>query len=229
MMTFISRDKTQRHSVFWKTGAVLFWLLLWQLASMGLQQEILLASPVSVAVKLGQLVFTADCVRISSGFNPGNSAGRPGIPLLGVLCAASAVDNSHKVNTRGLFYYLMPYLDSLQESVSVYLFSHGTSRDLYKYIPGHPEYGSKAAGDGPGVFHGNRKKDRVYLCIPAAALPYIWVQPCSGTVLEGWHGGRGDRDSCRFYRRKALPCQDILKYSRLIRVDHCNYRRKLFI
>ena len=76
MMTFISRDKTQRHSVFWKTGAVLFWLLLWQLASMGLQQEILLASPVSVAVKLGQLVFTADFwtsvsfsfIRIVSGF-----------------------------------------------------------------------------------------------------------------------------------------------------------------
>lgn len=76
MKIFTSKDKLQRYSALWKIGAVLFWLLLWQLASMGLKQEILLASPVSVAGKLGQLVFTAEFwtsvffsfIRIVSGF-----------------------------------------------------------------------------------------------------------------------------------------------------------------
>ncbi len=39
-----------------RAGAVLFWLLVWQAASMALKQEILLASPVSVAARLGGLV-----------------------------------------------------------------------------------------------------------------------------------------------------------------------------
>lgn len=39
-----------------KTGAIVFWLLVWQAASMALKQEILLASPVSVAVRLLALV-----------------------------------------------------------------------------------------------------------------------------------------------------------------------------
>ena len=40
--------------------AVLFWLLLWQLGSMALNQEILLVSPLQVLVRLGALVLTAD-------------------------------------------------------------------------------------------------------------------------------------------------------------------------
>lgn len=39
-----------------KAGAILFWLLVWQAASMILKQEILLASPVSVAVRLFGLI-----------------------------------------------------------------------------------------------------------------------------------------------------------------------------
>ena len=39
---------------------VLFWLLLWQLGSMALNQEILLVSPLQVVVRLGALVLTAD-------------------------------------------------------------------------------------------------------------------------------------------------------------------------
>ena len=40
--------------------AVLFWLLLWQLGSMALNQEILLVSPLQVVARLGALVLTAD-------------------------------------------------------------------------------------------------------------------------------------------------------------------------
>ena len=59
-----------------KAPAILFWLLVWQAASMKLEQEILLASPVSVVKKLGELVCTGDfwrsaafsCGRIGAGF-----------------------------------------------------------------------------------------------------------------------------------------------------------------
>ena len=40
--------------------AVLFWLLLWQLGSMALDQEILLVSPLQVLLRLGQLLMTGD-------------------------------------------------------------------------------------------------------------------------------------------------------------------------
>lgn len=58
------------------TAAILFWAAVWQLASMGLKQEILLASPVSVALRLKDLILTADFwssvafsfLRIVSGF-----------------------------------------------------------------------------------------------------------------------------------------------------------------
>lgn len=56
--------------------AVLFWLLLWQLESMALDQEILLVSPLQVLLRLGQLLMTGDFYgsvlfslgRIASGF-----------------------------------------------------------------------------------------------------------------------------------------------------------------
>lgn len=40
--------------------AVLFWIAVWQIASMWLGQEILLASPVSVIRRLFELIFTCD-------------------------------------------------------------------------------------------------------------------------------------------------------------------------
>ena len=50
--------------------AVFFWITIWQFASMYLGQEILLASPVSVIRRLGQLIVTADFWR-SIGFSFG--------------------------------------------------------------------------------------------------------------------------------------------------------------
>lgn len=45
---------------FW---AVIFWLLVWQLASMALDQEILLVSPLRVLARLGELMLTSDFYR----------------------------------------------------------------------------------------------------------------------------------------------------------------------
>ena len=39
-----------------RAAAAVFWIVLWQFAAMGLGQEILLASPVSVIRRLGELV-----------------------------------------------------------------------------------------------------------------------------------------------------------------------------
>lgn len=75
-LSITSGDLNDRKN--WRTRvlAVLFWLLIWQAASMNLGQEILLASPVSVVKKLGELICTGgfwrsaafSCSRIASGF-----------------------------------------------------------------------------------------------------------------------------------------------------------------
>ena len=55
MMTSIMQDKKNIHSrssrITVRIMAVAFWLLVWQIGSMWLGQEILLASPVSVVHK----------------------------------------------------------------------------------------------------------------------------------------------------------------------------------
>lgn len=59
-----------------KLWAVLFWLLLWQIASVILNQQILLVSPIKVVLRLFELIFTNDFwnavifsfVKITSGF-----------------------------------------------------------------------------------------------------------------------------------------------------------------
>ena len=64
MMTSIMQDKKNIHSrssrIIIRILAVAFWLLVWQIGSMWLGQEILLASPVSVARKLSELLVTQE-------------------------------------------------------------------------------------------------------------------------------------------------------------------------
>lgn len=59
MMDSITRDKKTK-KVLAGTGAVIFWIAVWQAASMALGQEILLVSPVSVLRKLAELAVTGD-------------------------------------------------------------------------------------------------------------------------------------------------------------------------
>lgn len=56
----ITNDRTKKKYRIIRILAVLFWLGIWQIASMWLGQEILLASPVSVLKKLSGLIFTVD-------------------------------------------------------------------------------------------------------------------------------------------------------------------------
>ena len=80
MMHSITNDRAKTDNGTKYTGirilAVLFWIAIWQFASMYLKQEILLASPVSVIRKLFELSFTGNFwqsvgfsfVRIVTGF-----------------------------------------------------------------------------------------------------------------------------------------------------------------
>lgn len=55
-MTSITSSKKNRKIKLW---SVLFWLLVWEIASLWLGQEILLVSPVAVLKRLGSLIFEA--------------------------------------------------------------------------------------------------------------------------------------------------------------------------
>lgn len=55
-MTSITSSKKNRKIKLW---AVLFWLLVWEIASLWLGQEILLVSPVAVLKRLGSFIFEA--------------------------------------------------------------------------------------------------------------------------------------------------------------------------
>ena len=70
--------------------AVLFWIAVWQIASMWLGQEILLASPVSVIRRLFELIFTCDFWH-SAGFSFGRIVlGFSMALILGILLAVLA-------------------------------------------------------------------------------------------------------------------------------------------
>lgn len=56
----ITNDRTKKKYRIIRILAVLFWVGIWQITSMWLGQEILLASPVSVLKKLSELIFTVD-------------------------------------------------------------------------------------------------------------------------------------------------------------------------
>lgn len=71
--------------------AVAFWLVVWQAASMALNQEILLASPIASAVRLSELAITLDFWR-SIGYSAVRIAGGFALSVLagGALAAVSA-------------------------------------------------------------------------------------------------------------------------------------------
>ena len=56
--SIINADKAKKYRIFYKIVAAAVWIMVWQLTSMYLKQEILLASPVSVVRKLFELIFS---------------------------------------------------------------------------------------------------------------------------------------------------------------------------
>ena len=56
-MISITDSKKKKKMRLW---AVIFWLLIWEVASVVIGQEILLVSPVDVLIRLGELIITAE-------------------------------------------------------------------------------------------------------------------------------------------------------------------------
>ena len=85
------RDRTENKKYIGiRILAVLFWIAVWQIASMWLGQEILLASPVSVIRRLFELIFTGDFWH-SAGFSFGRIVlGFSMALILGILLAVLA-------------------------------------------------------------------------------------------------------------------------------------------
>lgn len=54
-----NNGKKPPSGALWRWGAVVFWLAVWQLGAMALGQPLLLPSPATVAVRLGQLAVTS--------------------------------------------------------------------------------------------------------------------------------------------------------------------------
>ena len=63
--SIINADKAKKYRIFYKIVAAAVWIMVWQLTSMWLKQEILLASPVSVIKRLTELIVLA---ALSSAF-----------------------------------------------------------------------------------------------------------------------------------------------------------------
>ena len=86
----ITNDRAIKKHTIIRILAALFWIGIWQTASMWLGQEILLASPVSVLKKLSELLFTADFWQ-SIGFSFGRIVLGFGIAVvLGIFMGITA-------------------------------------------------------------------------------------------------------------------------------------------
>lgn len=86
----ITNDRAKKKHTIIRILATLFWIGIWQTASMWLGQEILLASPVSVLKKLSELLFTADFWQ-SIGFSFGRIVLGFGIAVvLGIFMGITA-------------------------------------------------------------------------------------------------------------------------------------------
>lgn len=145
------RDKNRQRLE--KAGAVLFALIVWQIASLMLGQELLLVSPIKVVQRLLSLCAVPDFwdsigfsfVRIMEGFFTALLAGT-------VLAVAAGrfhlvdvllwpVYGSHKSPPRGFLYHFMPGLAEFSQLVCIYCISDGAADHLYQHAGGHHQYG----------------------------------------------------------------------------------------
>jgi len=126
------------------TAAV--WIMVWQLTSMYLKQEILLASPVSVIKRLTELIVMGDFywksvafsfVRIILGFSLALILGTVLAALSSAFFAVEVLMEPLIMVMKGyascFFYHSVPDLDPIQKLIRFYFVSHGFSSGIYKY------------------------------------------------------------------------------------------------
>ena len=236
------RDRTENKKYIGiRILAVLFWIAVWQIASMWLGQEILLASPVSVIRRLFELIFTGDFWH-SAGFSFGRIVlGFSMALILGILLAVLAF------LSRTVEILVNPVLTAVKStpvaSFIILCLIWIPSRNLSVFISflmvlpviytnileGIRQTDRADPGDGEGVSGEHGKADQIYLCITDIALFCFCLQAFPGYVLEGRSGSRGDRSTQGFYRRKALQCQDLSGDSGSFCLDNSDHSDQLCI
>ena len=237
------RDRTENKKYIGiRILAVLFWIAVWQIASMWLGQEILLASPVSVIRRLFELIFTGDFWH-SAGFSFGRIVlGFSMALILGILLAVLAF------LSRTVEILVNPVLTAVKStpvaSFIILCLIWIPSRNLSVFIsflmvlpviytnilegictdrPADP-------GDGEGVSGEHGKADQIYLCITDIALFCFCLQAFPGGMC--WKAGVAAevmRSTQGFYRRKALQCQDLSGDSGSFCLDNSDHSDQLCI
>ena len=215
MMHSITNDRAKTDNGTKYTGirilAVLFWIAIWQFASMYLKQEILLASPVSVIRKLFELIFTGNFwqsvgfsfVRIVTGFLLA--------VLLGIFLAVLAYwSKTVEIliapviavvkSTPVASFIILCLIWIPSRNLSVFISFLMVLPVIYTNILEGIRQTDRKILEMAKVFQcESQKTDQVYLCIAGTALFSLSMQAFSWNVLEGRSGSRGYRSTFRFY------------------------------
>ena len=197
------RQKAQNRIRPW---AVALWLVVWELASLYIGQEILLVSPVSVLRRLCDLALRPDFwssiafsfFRIIGGFL--HPAGRPGGRLLLSEGFARARHGRRQGGARCLLYHTDTHMGAFPEPVHCHFLPYGPSGHLYECTQRYPQHRSQASGNGQGFPDTSVPPHTLYLSFPATSLPADRLLPFPGTVLESGRCRRGNRYPQRLYR-----------------------------
>ena len=215
MMHSITNDRAKTDNGTKYTGirilAVLFWIAIWQFASMYLKQEILLASPVSVVRKLFELIFSGNFwqsvgfsfVRIVTGFLLA--------VLLGIFLAVLAYwSKTVEILTAPVIavvkstpvasFIILCLIWIPSKNLSVFISFLMVLPVIYTNIfEGIRQTDRKILEMAKSISCESQKTDQVYLCIAGTALFSLSMQAFSWNVLEGRSGSRGYRSTFRFY------------------------------
>lgn len=127
-----------------KLWTIAFWLLLWQFASMALDKQILLASPLSVGrcpAFVGENLFLLGVNLVFAGAHRTWFLLRSGRRRFAFCTGISCEINTRYPCTSGgcikgysgrIFYCAGAHLDAVREPVNTDFFHHGISNHLYK-------------------------------------------------------------------------------------------------
>ena len=222
-----NKDKKEKQRKT-KRLPIVFWLMIWQAASVFVGQEILLASPAAVLKRLFTLVtepffwqsLLFSGARIGAGFLLGAAAGIAGAALAGRFSIAEE---------------LLTPLVAAVKAVPVASFvililicvSDGISDPVYKHAERPTGTGHSAFGD-DRRFSGSAA-GAAALGDPAAAVPiypdgmFTFPRP----LLEGRNGSRSNRHSEPIHRRASVSGKNISRHTGTLCLDGSDRVRQL--
>ncbi len=190
-----NKKEKQRKTKRWP---IVFWLMIWQAASVFVGQEILLASPAAVLKRLFTLVtepvfwqsLLFSGARIGAGFLLGAAAGIAGAALAGRFSIAEELLTPLVAAVKAVpvasFVILDPDLGFVEESFGCDFVSDGISDPVYKHAERPAGTGHSAFGD-DRRFSGSRPVRLRWVILPQL-YPYIRTG-CSLSLGLCWKAG----------------------------------------